>query len=447
MTDTTNDTEIAYRVVQRVAAVVVGAFLIGCDSPSPNSMPTAPVQSTAIRSLEGRRPGHRDRQMVEFARLIPGFGGLYLSFPSLKPGERRDPRGPVQANTYLTVAGDAKQARKAVRERLESEGYSVASVRIIPASYEFQQLQQWRDKLGLAIRPQGLGIVSLDADEANNQVVVGVETETAAATVHHLLTTATTVPGEAVTIRVFGRVTKRQASNLQSTFRPTIPGGVVISGFEDCTLGFNVFQDGAHRFTTASHCSSIEAGYDGSSFRQNIAGSVVGQEYSDPTPHPASTCWYNWPCRYSDVTMVTYSPSSLSEFGKIAATTNQTGSINIDPNRPRLRLIGVRRGIYVGNVVDKIGAFGGWTYGNVTGTCVDWIGYGGAASGYYDLLCVDAANYMDSGGDSGAPILIWYLDDRAEIAGIHDAINGSGERIFSPIEGIEADFGALGPVF
>jgi hypothetical protein len=408
-------------------------------------MPTAPVQSAAIRSPEGHRPGHRDRQMVELARLIPGFGGLYLSFPSLKPGERRDPRGPVQANTYLTVAGDAKQARKSVRERLESEGYSVASVRIIPAAYEFQQLQEWRHKLGLAIRHQRLGIVSLDADEAHNRVVVGVETETAARTVHRVLERVTTVPEEAVVIRVVGRVTKRQTT-LQASFRP-IPGGVSVGGFEECTLGFNVFQDGGHRFTTASHCSSIEFGYDGSSFRQNSFDGVVGQEYSDPTPHPASTCWYDWPCRYSDVTMVTYSPSSLSEFGKIAATTNQTGSILIDPNRPRLRLIGVRRGIYVGNVVDKIGSFGGWTYGNVTGTCVDWIGYGGSASGYADLLCVDAANYMDSGGDSGAPILIWYLDDRAEIGGIHNAINASGDRIFSPIEGIEADFGALGPVF
>lgn len=383
--------------------------------------------------------------MVELARLIPGFGGLYLSFPSLKPGERRDPRGPVQANMYLTVVGDSKQARKAVRQRLESEGYSVADVRIIPAAYEFQQLQQWRDKLGVAIRPQRLGIVSLDADEANNQVVVGVETETAARTVHRLLARATIVPGEAVAIRVTGRVTKRQASNLQSTFRP-IPGGVVIGGFEDCTLGFNVFQDGAHRFTTASHCSSIEFGNDTSSFRQNFADGVVGQEYSDPTPHPASECWWGKPCCFSDVTMVTYSPSSLSEFGKIAATTTQTGSIIIDQNRPRLRLIGVRRGIYVGNVVDKIGAFGGWTYGNVTGTCVDWLDYGGAGSQHADLLCVDVAGYRDSGGDSGAPILIWYLDDRAEIAGVHAALSDSGS-IFSPIEGIEYDFGTLGPVF
>lgn len=381
--------------------------------------------------------------MVELARLIPGFGGLYLSFPSLKPGERRDPRGPVQANTYLTVAGDAKQARKAVRDRLESEGYSVASVRIVQAAYEFEQLQQWRDKLRSGIRTQGLGIVSLDADEAKNQITVGVETEMAARKFHRLLARATTVPGEAVVIRVLGRVTKRQ-SNLQSTFRP-VPGGVVIAGFEECTLGFNVIQGGMHRFTTASHCSSIEFGNDGTSFRQAIGGSVVGQEYSDPTPHPASTCSYDWPCRYSDVTMVTYSPSSLSEFGKIAATTNQTGSITIDPNRPRLRLIDVRRGIYVGNVVDKIGSFGGWTFGNVTSTCVDWIGYGGSP-GFADLLCVDAANYLDFGGDSGAPILIWYLDDRAEIAGVHAAIRGS-EAIFSPIEGIEFDFGTLGPVF
>ena len=87
----------------------------------------------------------------------------------------------------------------------------------------------------------------------------------------------------------------------------------------------------------------------------------------------------------------------------------------------------------------------GWTYGNLTGTCVDWLGYGRGPENA-DLLCVDAASYMESGGDSGAPP-IGYLDDRAEIAGIHDAINASGHRILSPIEGTEADSGALGPVF
>lgn len=58
----------------------------------------------------------------------------------------------------------------------------------------------------------------------------------------------------------------------------------------------------------------------------------------------------------------------------------------------------------------------------------------------------DLTNDRDSGGDSGAPILIWYLDDRAEIAGVHAALSDSGS-IFSPIEGIEDDFGALGPIF
>jgi hypothetical protein len=103
MRNPTNDTGIARRVVQCVAAAVVGIVLVGCDSPSPNSMPTAPIRSTAIRALDGPTPGHRDRQMVELAGLIPGFGGLSLSFPSLKPGERRDPRGPVQANTVFSA--------------------------------------------------------------------------------------------------------------------------------------------------------------------------------------------------------------------------------------------------------------------------------------------------------------------------------------------------------
>ena len=250
----------------------------------------------------------------------------------------------------------------------------------MPARFTFGQLSRWRDALGVAIRTHRPGVMALDADEANNRLTLGVETATDTAPIRKSLASLA-IPNDAVTIRVSGRVHKQQYaqnSDLRAAFRPQIPGGVII-GQTGCSLGFSVIQAGGYRFVTASHCTTTEFQPDGGSFFQPVGGIFIGSEYADPAPHPGSTCKYGYDCRYSDAAFVSWSPSSLSEFGKIAATTNQSGSTTIDPSRPRLRLIGVRRGIYVGNVVDKVG--------------------------------------------------------------------NAGDRIFSPIEGIEQDFGALGPVF
>jgi hypothetical protein len=143
------------------------------------------------------------------------------------------------------------------------------------------------------------------------------------------------------------------------------------------------------------------------------------------------------------IDIVGYSSSTLAEFGRIAAPSNQTGSTTISTTQPRLRLVGVRRERYAGNVVDKIGAFGGWTYGNVQEPCTDITDFRPGS----DLICVAEAQYASADGDSGAPILIWYLDDRADIAGIHGGYFDTGTRFFSRFDQIESELGSLGSVY
>ncbi len=356
-----------------VVPLMFSSALFACEGTSDERFsPTAPAgRIIGVMASDARSGGDGEAAMRELDRSIPGFGGIVLTYPAPATGRRRDPSRPLEVRVLLTSAGNPGLARRTVRERLTRQGYHVQRISVLPATYTFGELSRWRDALGTAIRGRASGTVSLDADEGANRLTVGVETAADTAPMRRSLALAV-VPSAAVVIRVSGRVVKQQAQNtdLRAAFRPQIPGGVII-GQSGCTLGFNVLQGGDYQFFTASHCTTTEFQPDGGSFYQPVGGIFVGSESTDPVAHPGATCKYGYDCRYSDAALVRWSPSSLAEFGKIAATTNQTGSTTIDPARPRLRLIGVRRGIYEGNVVDKIGVATGWTYGNVTKTCID----------------------------------------------------------------------------
>ena len=94
----------------------------------------------------------------------------------------------------------------------------------------------------------------------------------------------------------------------------------------------------------------------------------------------------------------------------------------------------------VGESIYKAGARTGKTQGAVTETCVDviadWIPVPGI------LRCQHMASFGTDHGDSGAPVytLTYYGDAnlRGIVVGLH-----SGEAVFSPLSGIEDDFGPL----
>src|SRR5687768_14231642 len=52
-----------------------------------------------------QRPG-MDKEMLDLAAQIPGFGGLYVSVPTTADG-RPDNRAPVRVFVYLTSGGDS----------------------------------------------------------------------------------------------------------------------------------------------------------------------------------------------------------------------------------------------------------------------------------------------------------------------------------------------------
>lgn len=56
------------------------------------------------------------------------------------------------------------------------------------------------------------------------------------------------------------------------------------------------------------------------------------------------------------------------------------------------------------------------------------------ASATQELLCQVTANYGSRGGDSGAPVFIWYPDHTVYIAGVHSGITQTGRPFFSKFD-------------
>lgn len=94
------------------------------------------------------------------------------------------------------------------------------------------------------------------------------------------------------------------------------------------------------------------------------------------------------------------------EFGNIVRTTSHgtsPGSITIDSANPRFRIIGEAAYPVAGQTLEKIGRTTGWTYGQVTNTCVDT----NVAGSNITLLCQDYVSAGIGAGDSGSPVFAW----------------------------------------
>jgi hypothetical protein len=129
------------------------------------------------------------------------------------------------------------------------------------------------------------------------------------------------------------------------------------------------------------------------------------------------------------------------------------------PGRSGLRELGVLQRaeeggwLLVGTRIDKMGRTTGWTWGEVTETCVDipdwFVEYYGPGT---SLLCQTEANYNSDPGDSGAPVFTWPLyGDEVTLRGIHvgryTREDGWVRRLFSDWTWIAFEIGAaVGPL-
>jgi hypothetical protein len=91
----------------------------------------------------------------------------------------------------------------------------------------------------------------------------------------------------------------------------------------------------------------------------------------------------------------------------------------------------------VGQIVDKVGISTGWTYGQVSGTCIRE-DVGGTDITY---LCQTEVQMGSTSGDSGSPVFIRDgLTDNVYLAGIHWGSAGN-TAIFSPNSQVELELG------
>jgi hypothetical protein len=405
---------------QRVplSAVAAGALLLATacsdqneptapSSPSPSAVLETPVQVTADNPLS-------------LASAVPGFGGFYL-----------DQGTPV---VYLKDPSQRGKAERVLAPFLQSEGLAASQLRVLPAKYEWAQLEGWLDRASAQVL--GLpGAVFVDADEASNRLLIGVER--GATSRIRQIATRLGIPADAITYQE----TKpfKPMATLRSKIRPAI-GGLQINfpGFL-CTLGFNAVRNGQRSFITNSHCTSHQGGVETTPYYQPLQSSApakIATEVSDPGYSSNKTgCPAGFRCRFSDASRAAYTSTTTSTLGKIAKTTGpNNGSLTINGNLT-ITAEGVAS---VGQTVGKIGRTTGWTTGKVTNRCVNV-----EVSGTDIVqLCQNLVSARVGPGDSGSPV--FKGSSNVTLTGILWGGDEAGKLfVYSPIANIERELGAL----
>lgn len=420
-------------------------FLGGCSestsAPEPSDRPDM--------SVSGAPPAQADRRPQEerFRRIsdnVPGFGGYFFEGDALVG--------------LVTDLASAASVRAALRPILSQPGTpsGVSRVEIRKGEYSFIQLREWRDRASgevLAIADASW----VDLDEKRNRLAIGLENRSGRAAVNQKLAELD-IPPAAVIIEVTGLIGEdvgfRRSHTIRDYNRP-LEGGISVdmtypgSSFP-CTFGFNARWNNQNVFVTNSHCTEVFWGGDNTTvYQPSSPGQAywVGNEVHDPDPFRCGPIWDRDDCRYSDAAMISIELSLFGNnsfnFGYIARTTSRTegfggvGSIVIDHNNPRMEIIAENLYSTVGQSVHKMGRFTGWTYGDVTQTCVD------REAGNIVRKCQDFADYGRGGGDSGSPVFLWH-GSTVTLQGIHWGYNtGLQVALFSPLGGIKQDLGSF----
>src|SRR5919109_5105108 len=150
------------RMRQPLQALAAGTlFLAAC---SDQNEPVAPDTQQQASSLQSTLQATDDP--LSLAGAIPGFGGFYID----------DQGRPV---IYLKNAAERGNAERALAPFLRAQGIAASQLRVVPARYEWAQLERWFGQASARILGVP-GAVFVDADEAINRVRIGVERGAAA---------------------------------------------------------------------------------------------------------------------------------------------------------------------------------------------------------------------------------------------------------------------------
>jgi hypothetical protein len=386
---------------------------------------------------------------VGLARGVRGFGGFFLD---------RD----GAPTLFLTDPAERGAAEQALSPYFGARGLDPSQLRVVRADFEYASLERWFERAS----PEALavpGSVYADLDEAGNRLRIGVANQISGAEVSRLVA-GLGIPTSAVVVEETAPI--RQVSQLDQRVRP-VQGGLQIDFILGlCSLGFNALLNGVSSFITASHCTLIQGGVEGTPYYQDVwfdltGSTAIGTEVQDPPYFSGgrgkrSACPRNRVCRYSDAARAQYSvlPGDVA-LGQIAKTTGENdgsvviaGSFYIDPNAAEY----ASDHFTINSTVHKVGRTTGWTSGAVSSTCANVNIDGTTITQLCQTLVgseVPGSPVLVGAGDSGSPVFILNGkdasgNDRVTLAGIlwGGTVDG-GLFAFSPLVNIQRELGDL----
>jgi hypothetical protein len=424
--------------------------------PDPDLQPAfRPSREQAMRA----RPG--EAGFLALAEHIPGFGGYAFDAEGNLVAfiKGRTPGGDAAARVLLTRLLDRR------RPGLGRQGGAVV---VRTADFAFEELAAWRDQLTDSLLGRGLGVRSTDVDEASNRIRIGVAGSAGRSAVMRVAlqvgipVTALAIGDEALAELEGAAPKLSSAPPLAShpSANGQFYGGMQITRQDGtqlraCTLGFYATIAGTPVGVSNSHCSRDRDsnGGDGTMF-YNSAFSYRGPETHDRNHHdwcPTLFSPFRF-CRNADAMLFraefgfpTPAFRRIIRYNVLNPASIQSATYHaINASNPIV--IGARTEARAGEVVNKAGIATGWTQGVVSATCKDvevWVVPVVAGHIY---RCQHEASYGRADGDSGAPVFS-FNSGAADLKGIHWGryLQVTGMKtVFSPLSGIEADFGSLG---
>lgn len=464
--------------VRKMFVVPAILGLAGCSEnlADPSSLRPIPRVDLSVTQIGSDLRAERVRQSGQLLDSLfletdvdaPGFAGLYYS--------DTDPDRLI----LRLVGGEQRGAALAsVRLKFRNVRGINGGVTVLPASYSFRQLSNWR----YALETGGVAaIVTSDVDEVANRVYLGVR-DVASRNAVLARARALGIPEAALFIPIEQPSRLISAPTLDSTFRPLRAGTVTpVSGAAPCSAGPIVKIGGAPYMITASHCTNGSGqigGLNNALFWQGFSPRpevAIGSEYVDPAFSPYTgpcLAQFNETCRHSDAALVRLVNSDGSipnvTVGLIARTryyrTGDTpftvgGTPAIDTGSTEV--VGTWQTVQedttqivlVGSPLHKMGRTTGATYGNVKQACTKFLPPGqgldfSTGVGRTKVLhCQYKVATTADVGDSGGPVFILWSDNVGGIrgAGLVGIAIASGQDfdgrmmlVVSPMSGIRKD--------
>ena len=440
-----------YSAILLIFALVLSACSTG---PNPNQTPPAAGPDQGEQS-----PITLDSEFLEVADSMPEFAGMYyddngeltvavaasgISTQALEAQRVNVTKAitKIFGEEVLFVQPDLTKVEALQKGDLSLQGLAAPTqaLGLVPVKYSFGQLMTWREQVAETAWKLD-GVNTLDVDEVNNKILVGVEDQATAASLEAQLA-ALGLPEDALVVEVDAAA--NPGATLGDRARSLVGGlGIVGQGGGrswGCTYGFNVIRYGVAGFVTNAHCTSNQGTVNSDRFYQG--GSLVGYEAAEAPMWTSGSYRYRW----ADVAFARFNGSQTQTLGGIARTNlNQrdvTGTLNISYKSNPL----------AGESVYKVGNTTGTTYGRIVRTCTD-----SRANGTNIVnKCQSQAQSGQSSditvaGDSGSPVYRYrYVRNagwKIELKGINwTGKNGSGYNsmmTFSPIANIQYSLGTL----